>query len=117
MDKELVERLTENGMEVEKTLERFMGNEELYIKFLKKFLEDGNCAGLKEAVEQGDRDNAFLSAHTLKGLAANLGLNCILEPLVPIVETLRNGSVDNLADNIKKLDENYLKVTQIIESL
>lgn len=112
-----MERLTEKGLDVEKTLERFMGNEELYINFLKKFLKDHNYAGLKESLECGDCSNAFRFAHTLKGLAANLGLECILEPLVPVVEALRQEHMDNLEASVKKLDENYLSVTQVIESL
>ena len=40
MDKELKDKLEANGFDVDVTLQRFMNNEKLYFKFLKKLPAD-----------------------------------------------------------------------------
>ena len=48
MDEKFRKQLEENGADVDATLKRFMGNETLYMKFIMKFLDDKNFAGVKE---------------------------------------------------------------------
>ena len=43
-------------------------------KYLKLFLSDPSFTELKEAFAGNDAQTAFRAAHTLKGVAANLGL-------------------------------------------
>lgn len=117
MDKQLMEKLTGGGMNVNDALERFLGNEDLYIKFVKKFLDDPNYNDLICSLEKGDYDYAFKCAHTLKGVAANLGFEGILEPLVPLVENLRKNDIDNQEGNINKLREKYQITIKVIEEL
>lgn len=110
------ERLIDYGFEIDKTLERFMGNEDLYEKFLKRFLEDESMENFKMYYEEEDMDKAFFSAHTLKGVAANLGITPILIPLEPLVEKLRAGeSGEEVKEYFEKLKEEYEKVKVIIE--
>lgn len=52
MDELLKQKLIENGADVEGTLHRFMGNEALFAKFLLKFKDDKNYAGLVESLDQ-----------------------------------------------------------------
>ncbi len=58
MDKELKDKLVECGFDVDTTLQRFMGNETLYFKFLKKLPADQNYKAFnrgsgKEDLESG----------------------------------------------------------------
>ncbi len=46
MDENFRRQLEENGVEVGSTINRFMGNEAMYLKFLGKFLEDNNCINI-----------------------------------------------------------------------
>ncbi len=82
------------------TLERFCGNEVIYKKFLKRFLEDGTYSNLEQAWEERDYEEIEKNAHTLKGLAGNLGL-----------ESLFNNS-NNLFQTIKKKE--YKDIERII---
>ena len=66
--------LVRAGVDVDGALERFMNNEGLLERFLKKFPADPNYGALKEALARGDADAAFRAAHTLKGVAANLSM-------------------------------------------
>jgi len=89
MDQEFRKQLIENGADVETTIKRFMGNEELYIKFLMKFQNDKNYANIQEHLAAKQYEAAFNDAHTLKGVSANLGLNSVYECVSKLVELLR----------------------------
>jgi len=93
MDELLKRKLVENGADVEGTLHRFMGNEALFERFLLKFRDDKNYAGLEESLDKGNYEEAFRYAHTLKGVSANLGLDPICRPVSALTELLR-GSKD-----------------------
>lgn len=83
------EKLTAVGVEYDEVLKRFMGKEDFYLRMLKKFLDDKNYDGLKQAVEQKNWPEAFTYAHTVKGLCGNLGLGGMLQYVVPLTEELR----------------------------
>lgn len=97
MDEKFRKQMEENGADVNTTLKRFMGNEALYMKFIVKFLDDKNFDGIADSLAQGNYEEAFNSAHTLKGVAANLGLDPVSAGASKITELLRNkapGDVD-----------------------
>ena len=87
----LLNELRERGCDVDGALVRFLNKEDFYAKCYKKFLDDPSFAGLEEALQKKDVDTAFRHAHTLKGLAANMGLTPIHDLAVKIVEPLRAG--------------------------
>ena len=66
------------------TMARFINNEEMYMKFLDKFFEDDSTA-----LEGNDLKGAFEAAHTLKGVAGNMGLTPLFDKVCAIVEPLR----------------------------
>ena len=87
----LLNELRERGCDVDGALVRILNKEDFYAKCYKKFLDDPAFAGLEEALKKKDADTAFRHAHTLKGLAANMGLTSIHDLAVKIVEPLRAG--------------------------
>jgi len=91
MYENLLSELEQAGVSVKETLGRFMNRESMYVKFLGKFPKDPACGGLKDAISREDLSEAFRHAHTLKGVAGNLGLDNLLAPLGPVVEALRGG--------------------------
>lgn len=114
MDKK---RMEEIGMDVTGALERFMGNETLYIKFLKKFLDDQNYDNLQKEIDNRNADEAFRCAHTLKGLGANLGMMNLYHSIAPLVETLRGGTVENTEEDMKHVTEEYVKIVDFIRTM
>ncbi len=119
MNEELKNQLLEYGALVEETIARFMGNEKLYEKFMLKFRDDKNYGKLKEHLESGDYAEAFKDAHTLKGVAANLGLQPMQGPLVRLNELLRSGQEADVdaaqaAGQMEELARQYERCLEIL---
>ena len=64
-------------------------SERLVDKFLRKFLADESFSGLCSAMTSGSRSEAFLMAHTLKGVCANLGFTRLFRSASALTELLR----------------------------
>ena len=64
-------------------------SERLEDKFLRKFLTEESFAGLCSAMAAGSRSEAFLMAHTLKGVCANLGFTRLFRSTAALTELLR----------------------------
>lgn len=81
----------EYGADYIETMERFMGNEALYLRLLGKLFPNSELQELGAALETGDKEKAFEAAHTLKGVAGNLGLTPLYKAVCALVEPLRAG--------------------------
>ena len=116
MDAEKKELLEQKGFDVDGTMRRFLNNEALYRKCLKKFLDDTSFEELKEAYHDGNCNEAFKAAHTMKGFVSNLGIDKMYQLLIPMVEKLRvqNMNIDN---DMKELEILYQEAYQIIDEL
>lgn len=104
-------------LDYETGLNRFMGKEALFKKFLLKFLDDQSYVRLKEKIENKDCDEAFREAHTLKGVAANLALNELSETASQITELLRAKKLDEAAEKMPLLDGAHGRVKELLEKL
>lgn len=58
-------------------------------KFMGKFPNDDSYAALCAALERQNRAEAFRAAHTLKGVAANLGFTRLMNSASQLTEALR----------------------------
>ena len=86
--------------------ERFMDNEKLYIRFLRKLLVSQEFIKLQQAVEDSSWEEALRLAHNLKGVCANLGLVGLSRQFSKIVTMLRTDSftvlqINNLLANVE----------------
>lgn len=120
MDENFKKQLEENGADVNMTLKRFMGNETIYLKFIKKFLDDKNFEAIENGLAQNDYEAAFAGAHSLKGVAGNLGLNPVYEAASEMSELLRNAKNDGIdAEKVQevktKLKKSYFGFHKIIK--
>lgn len=66
-------------------------------RFLRMFAGDDTFAMLEAAMSAGDDQRAFRAAHTLKGLAANLGLVQLWQAASALTEALRVGDMQSAA--------------------
>ncbi|MDO4565982.1 MAG: Hpt domain-containing protein [Oscillospiraceae bacterium] len=103
----------EYGVDYEGTRERFMDSAQMYLKLLGMLLKDENLEILGGALEDGDLNRAFEAAHTLKGVAQNMGIRPLFEAVQKIVEPLRGGQqrgdygelYENIKNEFGKLNE------------
>ena len=65
-------------------------NEALIPRFTLKFLEDQSYLQLKQALENKNYEDAFRSAHTLKGVCQNLSFDSLYEVSNELTELLRD---------------------------
>ena len=59
-------------------------------KFALMFLRDRSMEDLRAGMRDEKYENAFLAAHTLKGVCLNLGFSGLLAPVSEITELLRS---------------------------
>lgn len=109
------QRLMDAGINVDTGISRFMGNEGLFLKFLGKFLQDTNFAGLAEAVKEQDVEEAFRCAHTLKGVCGNLSMDELYKLVSVQTEFFREGNIQEGADMMEKVSAVYGRVKEAIE--
>ena len=93
-------------------------SEKMLFKFLKKLTEDEQMQSLEIAIGAKDRDNAYAAAHTLKGVALNLAISKLANPLCGLTDALRAGfpqNADELFREVKTEFEYAVKVINLIE--
>ncbi len=101
------------GGEFLETLMR-LPSERMIEKFLVRFLEDRSYAELAAGMTARDGDAAFRAAHTLKGVALNLGLRALYEPASALTEKLRGGWDDEAAALLPEVTKAYDRTADAI---
>ena len=117
MTDEQINKLEGLGVNLEETLERFVDNEDLYMRCLNKLLDDKNYAGMHDAINSNDATMAFDYAHALKGVSANLGLDKLYSEMKVITEVFRAGSMNYDKENLSRLEAAYEEVISTIKTL
>ncbi|MBQ7265678.1 MAG: Hpt domain-containing protein [Firmicutes bacterium] len=87
-------------VDVDSTLRRFCGDKELFVFCIKEFAKDENFERMKIGFENKNYQEAFETAHMLKGVLVNLGMNGIYNKVYNLVELLRAGKYSE-ADTFK----------------
>lgn len=88
---------------------RRLHNEALIQKFTLKFLEDPSYLQLKQALKDKNYEDAFRSAHTLKGVCQNLSFDRLYEVSNELTELLRDrtGEQPGIQEAMEKVTEVY----------
>ncbi|WP_318709490.1 Hpt domain-containing protein [Candidatus Acetatifactor stercoripullorum] len=83
-------------------------------RFLFKFLEDENFSALMTAMRDQDVKAAFLAAHTLKGLCANLGFTRLQGAADALTEELRAGEWKDFSALQQQMEQAYEEVASAL---
>ena len=110
--KEVYDALGENYADCEERLV----SEENVARFAVRFLEDKNFSMLKKAMENRDVENAFIAAHTLKGVAQTLGFAILGKSASDLTEVLRKRTFDGADRLFEKVERDYLAVIAAIKT-
>ena len=118
MDAEKRRALQAGGIDYDSGLERFMGNEALYEKFLLKFLSDASYQNFVDAMEAGDMPQAERAVHTMKGTAGNLSLDPLFYASDAMVKAIRTKqSQEKLQEIYKDVQETYQSICDVLKTL
>lgn len=86
--------LEKAGINIDVLCKRFMGNDVLIGSYLMKFAENGNFKKLKEAISENNTEEAFIAAHTLKGLCSELYIENLEDIICKLSYLLKYGDIE-----------------------
>ena len=92
-------------------------SEALIQRFTLKFLEDQSYLQLKQALENKNYEDAFRSAHTLKGVCQKLSFDRLYEVSNELTELLRDrtGAQPGISKAMEKVTEVYERMIEEIK--
>ncbi|MCI7350132.1 MAG: Hpt domain-containing protein [Ruminococcus sp.] len=108
--------LKQVGINTDSAIERFMGNEELFAKMLKKFLAEPTFAKLTAAAAEGNGQAALEASHTLKGVCGNLSIESLFDLFAEQVVLMRADKWDEAYAMMPEITEKYNLVTDTLKS-
>lgn len=109
------EVLARAGIDVEDTIRRMGGLEELVEKYIRQFPQDLSHRQMMEAMEKEDMKGLLTAVHTLKGISASLGMKELSGMCSHVVEQLRAGETNEIQDEVEQIHHCYEKISQTIE--
>ncbi|MBS6194188.1 MAG: Hpt domain-containing protein [Clostridiales bacterium] len=105
------------GQSYEIVLKRMMGKEEFLYSLLSRFAADTTMNDLEAVMKSCDAAKIFNQAHTLKGVAENLGLKPLYEKTSALVEITRKGSMEGADEAFKEVKQAYREVVEMLQSI
>ena len=92
-------------------------SERLITKFVLKFPGDPSFSQLQSTLEEKNVEEAFRAAHTLKGVAQNLGFTPLYEATATLTEVLRAGNLPEDDNMMNAVAIEYERTVAAIEQL
>lgn len=117
MDERKRQKLQSIGIDLDEALERFMGREEMMLKFLLRFPQDPNFCQCKEAMEHKDTDAAYAAAHSLKGVVGNLSIKPLFRRASQLCDQLREKNLAGAGEEFGALEEEYQRAVETLLEL
>lgn len=113
----LQEFYTHVGGNLDEVLER-LRKEDRIVKYVGLFLQDTTFPELEKSFANGDIETAFRSAHSMKGVAANLGFNNLATSSSELTEDLRPRSfTEHSAQLFEKVKTDYTTAVNAIKQI
>lgn len=112
-----IERLRQAGVDTDGAINRFMGNDALFLKFMRKLPDTLKLSEMKQALEDGNGEDFYSYVHDLKGVAGNLGLSDIYDAAQAALVEYRSTELRNkkkLLGLMMEIDEYCQKVFIIL---
>jgi HPt (histidine-containing phosphotransfer) domain-containing protein len=92
------------GLDTAEGLRRVAGNQALYVRLLRQFLEGHAAAAqqVRESLERGEKATAERLAHTVKGVAGNLAAGPVQAAAGAVEKAIRDGAEPALVETLRK---------------
>ena len=99
-----------------KDVVRRLISEEFAAQLALGFLDDDGFSSLEKAMKNRNAEDAFRAAHTLKGVALNLGFKNLGESASKLTEVLRKRTFDGADEPFEKVRADYAVVISALRS-
>ncbi len=76
-------------------------------KFAGMFTRDESYKTLVQSINDGDAEEAFRAAHTMKGMCQNMAFTRLFQSSHEITEVLRGKDIDGAQKMLEKVTEDY----------
>lgn len=106
--------LDSTGIDYEKAIERFAGNEGMFFKFLFRFPTEPTYQAILTEYEENNSEPLYEQLHTLKGVAGNLGIMSIYELCKKSMEAVHAEDKAEIDASIEQIKEEYAKICKEI---
>ena len=117
MEQELIDKLTTGGVDVASTIARFGGNENLFLKYLRRFPADPTLGTLQAAMQSGDREEIKRTCHTLKGLSGNLGLTPLFNACATMMNELRASDTSDVSALYAEVCRQHTMAIELVQGV
>ena len=101
------EKLIAVGIDYDEALKRFAGATDLFEGFLKEMAIMRVIEPLRKALADGNVEEAFAVAHTLKGNFGNMSAKPLFEKITPVAEELKKGNLEQAKKLYMYLEQEY----------
>ena len=91
-------------------------SEEFAVQLALGFLDDDGFSSLEKAMKNRNAEDAFRAAHTLKGVALNLGFKNLGESASELTEVLRKRTFDGADEPFEKVRADYAVVISALRA-
>ncbi|MDO5476388.1 MAG: Hpt domain-containing protein [Eubacteriales bacterium] len=109
-----IQELADYGANVEEGLRRCMNNESFYLRLVGIAAADEGFDRLAAQIEAGALEEAFDSAHALKGVLGNLFLTPLYEPVSEVTELLRAKKEADYAPLVSQILERRDRLKELL---
>ena len=108
-----------DGIDIVSGLQRVVGNDKLYLKILLKFRDSQMNAvdEIRAALAAGDGELAQRLAHTVKGVAGNLGANDLQAAAAAVDTACRTGDKPALDECLPRMEQQMTRVQSALQAL
>ncbi|MDD3336837.1 MAG: Hpt domain-containing protein [Eubacteriales bacterium] len=104
------------GVNTKKAIERFMGDEEMYLQYVHHFPDDPTMNSLVDAVDKKDYEAAEKAVHALKGIVSSLDFIPLADATVDMLEELRDGNVETALKEYENVKKQYKIACDVINT-
>ncbi len=117
MSNSICDSLKAIGIDLESGKQKFGGNTELYLIFLKKLTESDDLSDLDFHISKGNVTQAVFTASALCAESRNLCADALSDCLADIEEALKAGNIDKTQESALALRNKVNAVKSVLNSL
>ena len=104
------------GVNIDEASERFMGNYLFMDKCFRMFINDKNFIKLKDAVYNNNIEEAFIAAHTLKGVCGELSIYKLGSIVCQMSYMLKGGDIKSASEIMPEALYEYEMLSEVFNT-